>query len=84
MHDRPLPRVDRGWRVFGSDGHLLGQVDGVFADYLLVRTLGLLPVDLYVPVDAISASAEGRVLIAADADGAYQRWHRPLKRAPHG
>jgi hypothetical protein len=72
-----------GWQVFSSDGHLLGRVDAAFADYLLVRTASLLPVDLYVPADAIIGAGEGRVILRARGEDAYERWHRPLKRAPH-
>lgn len=75
--------VSIGWQVFSSDGHLVGTVDAPFADYLLVRTAGLLPVDLYVPRDAIIAADDGRVILRARAEDTYERWHRPLKRAPH-
>ena len=57
-------------------------MDAVFADYLLVRTAGLLPVDLYVPRVEISA-ADGAVRVDGSRREAYERWHRPLKRAPH-
>jgi hypothetical protein len=84
MNVRPIPPISRGWSVYGSDGRLLGQVDAVFADYLLVRTASLPPVDLYVPVSAVGGSGNGRVALTEASNGAYQRWHRPLKRAPHG
>ncbi len=57
-------------------------MDAVFADYLLVRTAGLLPVDLYVPRPDVRVEGE-RLVVDADRDQAYERWHRPLKRAPH-
>jgi hypothetical protein len=74
-----------GWRVTDAGGRHIGSVDAVFADYLLVRTRGLLPVDLYVPRTALTdgADAETVGVTAADADEAYQSWHRPLKAAPH-
>ena len=72
-----------GWQVFSTDGHLVGRVDATFADYLLVRTASLLPVDLYVPNDAVIGSGEGRVILRATGDETHERWHRPLKRAPH-
>lgn len=84
LNDRSLPTPELGWQVFSRDGHLVGQVDAVFVDYLLVRTAGLLPVDLYVPSDGIIAAANGRVLVNAAGDEVYARWHRPLKRVPHG
>lgn len=74
------PRV--GAPVRGRRGRRVGTVDAVFADYLLVRTAGLLPVDLYVPRPDATLDGEA-VLIDADAREAYARWHRPLKRAPH-
>lgn len=68
--------------MLGRGSARIGRVDAVFADYLLVRTRGLMPVDLYVP------RAEVRWIVdAARVDcsprEAYDRWHRPLKRAPH-
>lgn len=74
-----------GWQALDARGRRMGTVDAVFADYLLVRTRGLLPVDLYVPMTAISISPEPQtvVIAAEDERDAYQRWHRPLKVAPH-
>jgi hypothetical protein len=74
------PRV--GTALRGSDGRRIGTIDAVFADYLLVRTAGLLPVDLYVPRPEVSAGSDGPQ-VDANRDEAYARWHRPLKRAPH-
>jgi hypothetical protein len=74
------PRV--GTALRGSGGRRIGTIDAVFADYLLVRTAGLLPVDLYVPRPEVSAGSDG-LHVDANRDEAYARWHRPLKRAPH-
>jgi len=74
--------VDVGMVLRGTRGRRIGTVDAVFADYLLVRTAGLLPVDLYVPRSDTIEEA-GRVRVEATAKEAYARWHRPLKRAPH-
>jgi hypothetical protein len=71
-----------GAAVRGRRGRRIGTVDAVFADYLLVRTAGLLPVDLYVPRPETSLDG-GSVTVDADRREAYERWHRPLKRAPH-
>jgi hypothetical protein len=71
-----------GAAVRGRRGRRIGTVDAVFADYLLVRTAGLLPVDLYVPRPETTTEA-GSVRVDADRREAYERWHRPLKRAPH-
>ena len=38
-----------GASLTGERGRRIGTVDAVFADYLLVRTSGLIPVDLYIP-----------------------------------
>jgi hypothetical protein len=73
------PRVGKSLR--GPDGRI-GTVDAVFADYLLVRTSSLLPVDLYVPRPQTSVEG-GDAVVDCDARTAYERWHRPLKRAPH-
>ena len=83
MNVRQLPPIDPGWSVFGSDARLVGRVDAVFADYLLVRTSGLVPVDLYVPLSAVAGVGGDRIALGEPSDGAYQRWHRPLRRAPH-
>jgi hypothetical protein len=72
-----------GDRLVGERGRSIGRVDAVFADYLLVRTRSLLPVDLYVPRDAISVDDRGRLAVAVSRRAAYAAWHRPLKRAPH-
>ena len=80
------PATDRsmvGAAVIGRHGRRLGSVDAVFVDYLLVRTAGLVPVDLYLPIEAASVESDGRLLVAADADEAYARWHRPLRSVAH-
>ncbi len=72
-----------GDRLLGERGRTIGRVDAVFADYLLVRTRTLLPVDLYVPRDAVALDEKGRLAVALNRRAAYEAWHRPLKRAPH-
>lgn len=71
-----------GARVQGSGGARIGTVDAVFADYALVRTAGLMPIDLYVPRTSITPEGDG-FTVDCGAQEAYARWHRPLKRAPH-
>lgn len=71
-----------GARLSGRSGVRIGTVDAVFADYLLVRTTGLIPVDLYVPRPDITAKSGG-LGVDATPQEAYDRWHRPLRRAPH-
>lgn len=84
MSDEPTAvEAKRGDRLVGERGRAIGRVDAVFADYLLVRTRSLLPVDLYVPRNAVSLDARGRLAVAVDRRAAYVAWHRPLKRAPH-
>jgi hypothetical protein len=83
MSDVAGPAVRPGQRLFGRSGRRIGTVDAVFADYVLVRTSSLLPVDLYVPVTEVAQDEQGRPVVNASADEAYQAWHRPLKRAPH-
>lgn len=79
-----VPSAKRGDRLLGGDGRRIGAVDAVFADYLLVRTGGLLPVDLYVPRSEITALDGGDLRVDVNRRAAYNAWHRPLKRAPHG
>ena len=74
--------IKPGDRLLGPRGRRIGRVDAVFADYLLVRTGLILPVDLYVPRDAVSFS-DGALRVELDRRAAYEAWHRPLKRAPH-
>ena len=74
--------IKPGARLYGRGRTRIGTVDAVFADYLLVRTAGLLPVDLYVPRTELTVAPDGPH-VAVARDEAYQRWHRPLKRAPH-
>jgi hypothetical protein len=77
--------VSIGAHVSDAAGRRIGTVDAVFVDYLLVRTTGRLPVDLYVPVTEVQPAADEASLVvsAEDAAAAYVQWHRPLKRAPH-
>ncbi len=72
-----------GATVMGNRGRRIAVVDAVFVDYLLVRTVGLPPVDLYLPIDAVTVESAQRVLVDASADEAYERWHRPLKSVAH-
>ncbi len=83
MNVRPIPSIAVGASVFGSDGRLIGRVDAVFADYLLVRTSALVPVDLYVPLRAVAGVGGDRVALGEPSSGAYERWHRPLRRSLH-
>ncbi len=84
MSDRAAgPEFRRGQRLLGAGGRRIGTVDAVFADYLLVRTAGLLPVDLYVPRAEVSAGPDGQPTVDATADAAYEAWHRPLRRVAH-
>jgi hypothetical protein len=78
----PTVEAQPGDRLVGARGRRIGRVEAVFADYLLVRTGLILPVDLYVPRDAVSSS-NGRLRVELDRRAAYEAWHRPLKRAPH-
>lgn len=73
----------RGQKLLNGDGQRIGTVDAVFADYLLVRTSGLLPVDLYVPRNEVAPDAHGWLTVSKSSHDAYHSWHRPLKRAPH-
>lgn len=72
-----------GDRLVGPRGRRIGRVDAVFVDYLLVRSGWILPVDLYVPRDAVSRE-NGALRVELGRRAAYEAWHRPLKRAPHG
>lgn len=83
MSEEATEQIRRGQRLVGADGRSIGKVDAVFADYLLVRTGGLLPVDLYVPRPEVTANGQGSLVTELSPDAAYEAWHRPLKRAPH-
>jgi hypothetical protein len=80
--ERPVVKPTPGERLVGARGRRIGRIDAVFADYLLVRSGWLLPVDLYVPRDAITRDG-GALHVELDRSAAYEAWHRPLQRAPH-
>lgn len=82
IESEPMVEVRPGERLLGPRGRRIGRIDAVFADYLLVRSGWILPVDLYVPRDAISRDG-GALRVELDRSAAYDAWHRPLKRAPH-
>jgi hypothetical protein len=71
-----------GARLVAADGRRIGRVEAEFADYVLVRTFGLLPIDLYVPRSEFE-EAESRLVLGCSRGEARKRFHRPLKRAPH-
>ena len=80
----PIIEARTGQRLVGARGRRIGRIESVFADYLLVRTPGLLPVDLYVPRSEVEAGSGGTLAVNLSRSAAYEAWHRPLKRAPHG
>ena len=80
--EKPAVEPRPGERLLDARGRRIGRVDAVFADYLLVRSGWLLPVDLYVPRDAVTR-AGAALSVELDRSAAYDAWHRPLKRAPH-
>ena len=82
MSDDEETEIRVGTQIVGDGGARIGTVDAVFADYLLVRTRGLPPVDLYIPRPEVRVDG-GSVSVAVHRGEAYERWHRPLKRAPH-
>jgi hypothetical protein len=82
MTTQSIPEIEVGTSVSSADGRPIGQVDAVFADYLLVRTASLLPVDLYIPTPDVTDGRDG-LTVEPGPEEAYERWHRPLKRAPH-
>ena len=71
-----------GASLVASNGKRIGRVEAAFVDYVLVRTAGLVPIDLYVPRPELTVE-EGRAGVAVTPREARARWHRPLKRAPH-
>ena len=72
-----------GDRLVDPRDRVIGHVDAAFVDYLLVRTRGILPVDLYVPRSDVEPLDGGRLRVNMNATQAYEAWHRPLKKAPH-
>ncbi|MGH2427808.1 MAG: hypothetical protein ACRDGV_02805 [Candidatus Limnocylindria bacterium] len=82
MSDEAADQAAVGQALVSSNGRRLGTVDAVFVDYLLVRTAGLMPIDLYVPRPEVRAENQ-QLAVDCTRDEAYERWHRPLKRAPH-
>ncbi len=72
-----------GDRLVDPRGRVIGRVDATFVDYLLVRTRGILPVDLYVPRSEVEPVDGRRLRVKLTASQAYDAWHRPLRKAPH-
>jgi len=75
-------------RVFGGGGEyfqrLAGGADVRAGGHGVEGAVGdIVPVDLYVPRDAVS-SENGALRVELGRRAAYEAWHRPLKRAPHG
>ena len=83
MTEQAAAEVRVGERLVGARRRRIGRVEAVFADYLLVRSGWILPVDLYVPRDAVSHE-NGALRVELGRRAAYEAWHRPLKSAPHG
>ena len=83
MEMQAATAIQRGQVLRGPGRRRIGTVDAVFVDYLLVRTTGLLPVDLYVPRSEVHLDEGGTPTVSMSARDAYAAWHRPLKRAPH-
>lgn len=83
MTDPAPPTPAAGDALEDRDGRLVGRVEAVFVDYVLVRTRGLMPIDLYVPMPEITARGADRRGVQLTRAEALKRWRRPLKRAPH-
>ncbi len=87
MYGKPVSenelQVARGQKLYGPGAQRIGTIDAVFADYLLVRTSGVLPVDLYIPRLEVQADERGRPSVSLGPGEAYDAWHRPLKRVAH-
>jgi hypothetical protein len=83
MTEQSAADVKIGERLRDARRRRIGRVEAVFADYLLVRGGWILPVDLYIPRDAVSRE-NGALRVELGRRAAYDAWHRPLKRAPHG
>ncbi len=76
--------ISPGATVRGAADARIGRVDAAFVDYLLVRTFGMLPVDLYVPTAEAQPDPDGRVVrVEVTPEEAYHRWHRPLRSVSH-
>ena len=70
----PPPTPRRGQKLLATDGRRIGTVDAVFADYLLVRTSGLLPVDLYVPRNEVELPIpRAGCMVGKSSHDAYRR-----------
>ena len=83
MTEQAAVDVKVGERLLGARRRRIGRVEAVFADYLLVRSGWILPVDLYVPRDVVSRE-NGALRVELGRRAAYEAWHRPLRHAPHG
>jgi hypothetical protein len=74
----PKQRAEAGWKVVGSKGKVLGTVEHVREDHLIVAQGRLIKHTLYIPVDHVASAADGQVMLtvpASDADA--QGWRFP-------
>src|SRR5215203_4080607 len=71
-------RAEPGWKVVGSKGKLIGTVEHVREDHLIVAQGRFIEHTLYIPISHVKSSADGQVTLtlpASDADA--QGWRFP-------
>jgi hypothetical protein len=71
-------RIQQGWSVIGSDGSEMGKVLEVHEGHLVVEGGVILKHNLYVPLSAVTDTADERVTVSAPAGDAEQLgWRFP-------
>ena len=79
---RDTPSASRdiviGATVFGADNARFGQVAGSYRNYLIVERGFFMPIDYYVPMNAVGRVADDLVVLSVSRDAALtQGWERP-------
>lgn len=70
--------IPLGATVIGSDDARFGQVAGIYHGYMIVERGFFMPIDYYVPVQAVQSISDTQVTLAVPRDVALtQGWERP-------
>lgn len=71
-------QIEPGWTVVGSDGAKIGEVKDVREDHMVVTSGTLLKHDLYIPIDHVSRTGDGKVEVSIPAGQVDQEgWRYP-------
>ena len=76
--DTRTAQVARGWKVVGSDGENIGEVEETREDHLVVTRGMLLKHHLYIPIDRMTQVGDGKVVVNITAGNVEEEgWRYP-------